>query len=81
MDLVGFNGKTYGSTWPEALPRTNCTWSATRWPDLRHLKWDITIEANHLQRPWKVTEMIRVTNGDLLSRTENERDSRHLDAD
>ena len=53
-------------------------------PDFGHLKWEITIEDPVMYtRPWKVTEMTPVlTSGDLIEYvcTENERDSRHLDA-
>ena len=53
-------------------------------PDFGHLKWEITIEDLIMYtRPWKVTEMTPLmTNSDLIEYvcTENERDSRHLDA-
>jgi len=84
VDTVGFNGKTWLDL--AGHPTSDQLHVIERYsrPDFGHLKWEITIEDPVMYtRAWKVTEIIPViTNGDLIEYvcTENERDSRHLDA-
>jgi hypothetical protein len=84
VDTVGFNGKTWLDL--AGHPTSDQLHVVERYsrPDLGHLKWDIAIEDPVMYtRPWKVTEIVPLmTNGDLIEYvcTENERDSRHLDA-
>lgn len=75
VDTVGFNGKTWLDL--AGHPSSDQLHVIERYsrPDLGHLKWEITIEDPVMYtRPWRVT---RIT---PLLGTENERDSRHLDA-
>ncbi len=84
VDTVGFNGKTWLDL--AGHPASDQLHVIERYsrPDFGHLKWEITIEDPIMYtRPWKVTEMTPLlAKGDLLEYvcTENERDSRHLDA-
>jgi hypothetical protein len=84
VDTVGFNGKTWLDL--AGHPTSDQLHVIERYsrPDLGHLKWEITIEDPVMYtRPWKVTEITPLlASGDLLEYvcTENERDSRHLDA-
>lgn len=84
VDTVGFNGKTWLDL--AGHPASGQLHVIERYsrPDFGHLKWEITIEDPIMYtRPWKVTEITPLmTNGDLMEYvcTENERDSRHLDA-
>jgi hypothetical protein len=84
VDTVGFNGKTWlDLAGHPASDRLHVIERYSR-PDLGHLKWEITIEDPIMYtRPWKVTEITPLlASGDLIEYvcTENERDSRHLDA-
>lgn len=84
VDTVGFNGKTWLDL--AGHPASDQLHVVERYsrPDLGHLKWEITIEDPVMYtRPWKVTEITPLlASGDLMEYvcTENERDSRHLDA-
>ena len=84
VDTVGFNGKTWLDL--AGHPASDQLHVVERYsrPDFGHLKWDITIEDPVMYtRPWKVTEVTPLlASGDLIEYvcTENERDSRHLDA-
>jgi hypothetical protein len=84
VDTTGFNGKTWLDL--AGHPASDQLHVIERYsrPDFGHLKWEITIEDPIMYtRPWKVTEMTPLmTNSDLIEYvcTENERDSRHLDA-
>jgi hypothetical protein len=84
VDTVGFNGKTWLDL--AGHPTSDQLHVIERYsrPDFGHLKWEITIEDPVMYtRPWKVTEITPLmTKGDLMEYicTENERDSRHLDA-
>lgn len=84
VDTIGFNGKTWLDL--AGHPASDQLHVIERYsrPDLGHLKWEITIEDPIMYtRPWKVTEVTPLmTAGDLIEYvcTENERDSRHLDA-
>jgi len=84
VDSVGFNGKTWLDL--AGHPASDQLHVIERYsrPDSGHLKWEITIEDPVMYtRPWKVTEITpQLTTGDLMEYvcTENERDSRHLDA-
>jgi len=84
VDTVGFNGKTWLDL--AGHPTSDQLHIIERYsrPDFGHLKWEITIEDPIMYtRPWKVTEITPLmTTGDLMEYvcTENERDSRHLDA-
>ncbi|MGP0076244.1 MAG: hypothetical protein ACLPWF_30375 [Bryobacteraceae bacterium] len=84
VDTVGFNGKTWLDL--AGHPASDQLHVIERYsrPDLGHLKWEITIEDPVMYtRPWKVTEITPLlAKGDLIEYvcTENERDSRHLDA-
>jgi len=83
VDTEGFNARP-GSTWPGMQLPISSTWWSVTLARLGHLKWEITIEDPVMYtRPWKVTEITPLLNsGDLIEYvcTENERDSRHLDA-
>jgi len=84
VDTVGFNGKIWLDL--AGHPASEQLHVVERYsrPDSGHLKWEITIEDPVMYiRPWKVTEITPLlANGDLIEYvcTENERDSRHLDA-
>src|SRR5580658_6628395 len=84
VDTVGFNGKTWLDL--AGHPSSDQLHVVERYsrPDFGHLKWEITIEDPVMYtRPWKVTEITPLlASGDLMEYvcTENERDSRHLDA-
>jgi hypothetical protein len=84
VDTIGFNGKTWLDL--AGHPASDQLHVVERYsrPDFGHLKWEITIEDPVMYtRPWKVTEITPLlTSGDLIEYvcTENERDSRHLDA-
>jgi hypothetical protein len=84
VDTLGFNGKTWLDL--AGHPASDQLHVIERYsrPDFGHLRWDITIEDPVMYtRPWKVTEITPLlASGDLIEYvcTENERDSRHLDA-
>src|SRR5580698_10208514 len=84
VDTVGVNGKTWLDL--AGHPSSDQLHVVERYsrPDFGHLKWEITIEDPVMYtRPWKVTEITPLlASGDLMEYvcTENERDSRHLDA-
>jgi hypothetical protein len=82
VDTVGFNGKTWldlaghGSS-----DQLHITERYSR-PDFGNLKLEITIEDPvYYKRPWKVTEITPMLQGELMEYicTENERDAQHLD--
>ena len=83
VDTIGFNGKTWLDL--AGHPASDQLHIIERYsrPDFDHLKLDITIEDPVMyKKPWKVTEITPILQGDLIEYvcTENERDVRHLDA-
>jgi hypothetical protein len=83
VDTVGFNGKTWLDL--AGHPASDKLHVIERYsrPDLGHLKLEITIEDPVMyKRPWKVTEVTPMLQGELIEYvcTENERDVLHLNA-
>ncbi len=84
VDTVGFNGKTWLDLAGHGTSDQLHVIERYSRPDFGHLKNEITIEDPvYYTRPWKVTEITPLMEGQELMEyicTENERDSRHLDA-